>query len=71
MIGKAVHIGVDLAIVSAFLAAVKRNTGLAPDFNQIQNETARYYGSKYLDLGESMFDYSVAALSSSGYFKRK
>ncbi|ABN66589.1 predicted protein, partial [Scheffersomyces stipitis CBS 6054] len=70
-IGKAIHIGVDLALVSAFLAGVKRNTGLTVDFDKIENKEIQYYSGKYLDVGEKVFDYSAAWLASSDYFKRK
>ncbi|KAK6455151.1 uncharacterized protein RJT20DRAFT_55042 [Scheffersomyces xylosifermentans] len=71
MIGKAVHIGVDLVLVSAFLAGVKRNTGLTVDLDQIENESVRYYSGKYLGVGEKVFDFSSAYFSSSDYFTRK
>lgn len=70
-IGKVVHITADLAIVSAFLAGVKRNTGLTPNFDSIQSEDLRYYSMKYLDVGEKIFDYTAAYLGGSSYFKRK
>ncbi|KAF5211247.1 hypothetical protein E0198_002548 [Clavispora lusitaniae] len=68
--GKAIHYGFDLVIVSAFLAGVRRNTGLTPDLDMLPNESANYYAQKYLDIGESIFDYSSAYLRSSDYFKR-
>ena len=57
--------------MSAFLAGVKRNTGLTVDFDKIENKEIQYYSGKYLDVGEKVFDYSAAWLASSDYFKRK
>ncbi|ODV78476.1 DUF1748-domain-containing protein, partial [Suhomyces tanzawaensis NRRL Y-17324] len=70
-IGRIVHVSVDLALVSAFLAGVKRNTGLTPNLESFDNENIRYYSSKYLDVGEKIFDYSAAYFGSSDYFKRR
>ncbi|KAK6462252.1 hypothetical protein DFJ63DRAFT_341911 [Scheffersomyces coipomensis] len=71
-IGKAVHYGVDLVLVSAFLAGLKRSTGLTVDFDAFDNNSnLKYYSGKYLDVGEKVFDFSAAFLSSSDYFKRK
>ncbi|OBA20024.1 DUF1748-domain-containing protein, partial [Metschnikowia bicuspidata var. bicuspidata NRRL YB-4993] len=69
-ISKSLHIGFDLIVVSSLLAGIRRNTGLTPDFDSLGNESAIYYGKKYLDVGEKAFDFSSAWLGSSGYFKR-
>ena len=58
-------------MVSAFLAGVKRNTGLTPKVDSIQDPHVRGYVNKYLNLGESCFDYTVASFGSSSYFVRK
>ncbi|KAK6200356.1 uncharacterized protein RJT21DRAFT_121252 [Scheffersomyces amazonensis] len=73
MIGKAVHIGVDLALLSAFLAGVKRNTGLTVDYDAFGDEypNLKYYSNKYLQVGEQLFDFTAAYLTTSDYFKRK
>ncbi|QLL31860.1 hypothetical protein HG536_0C00270 [Torulaspora globosa] len=69
--GKAVHFSFDLLLVSACLAGIKRNTGLTPKVDTIENTSLREYTRKYLNLGESIYDYSVATCGSSSYFVRK
>ncbi|AQZ13967.1 YIL156W-B [Zygosaccharomyces parabailii] len=69
--GKAVHVSIDLILVSTCLAGLKRNTGLTPKLDTFQNLTVREYMAKYLSLGESVYDYSVATCGSSAYFIRK
>ncbi|CAG90088.1 DEHA2G02244p [Debaryomyces hansenii CBS767] len=72
MIGRVVHISADLVLLSAFLAGVKRNTGLTPNLDSATNsEDVKYYAGKYLDLGERIFDYSSTYFGSSDYFKRR
>lgn len=70
-IGKAFHISIDLALVSTCLAGIKRNTGLTLKLENIENEQARIYTTKYLNIGESFYDNAVAACGSSKYFVRK
>lgn len=45
-------------------------TNSSLDTSQFGNETVLTYTKKYLDVGESTFDFASAWLSSSGYFKR-
>lgn len=72
MIGRIVHISADLALFSAFLAGVKRNTGLTPNLDHAtSSQDVKYYAGKYLDMGETIFDYTSAYLGSSDYFQRK
>ncbi|EGV60255.1 hypothetical protein PSN45_001992 [Yamadazyma tenuis] len=71
VVGRIFHYTVDLVLVSAFLAGVRRNSGLTINFDSTQNKDLQYYGGKYLDMGESILDYTVAYCSSSAYFKRK
>ncbi|SCV06226.1 LANO_0H24872g1_1 [Lachancea nothofagi CBS 11611] len=70
-IGKAIHFSVDLTLVSLCLAGVKRNTGLTPKLDSIEDTHIRGYVHKYLNIGESCYDYTVASLGSSRYFARK
>ncbi|ODV94760.1 hypothetical protein PACTADRAFT_50621 [Pachysolen tannophilus NRRL Y-2460] len=69
---KIVHYSFDLALLSGFLAGVKRNTGLTPklDFLDSQPEL-RKIGDRYLNFGEWLLDSSAATMSSSEYFVRK
>ncbi|SCU85179.1 LAME_0D00408g1_1 [Lachancea meyersii CBS 8951] len=71
ILGKAVHFSIDLALISVCLAGVKRNTGLTPKLDSIEDTHIRGYMLKYLNLGESCYDYTVASLGSSKYFARK
>ncbi|CUS24731.1 LAQU0S19e00364g1_1 [Lachancea quebecensis] len=70
-LGKAFHISFDLVLVSACLAGIKRNTGLTPKVDAIGDPHVKGYVSKYLNVGESCYDYTVATLGSSHYFVRK
>lgn len=70
-ITKAAHIGFDLVLVLAFLAGVKRNTGLMPATEKIENETVRDYTNQYLRIGDRVYDWSVAYFGGSDYFDRK
>lgn len=42
----------------------------SPNLDGISDDSARYYSKKYLDVGESVFDYTSAYFGSSDYFKR-
>ncbi|KAL2798928.1 hypothetical protein BJX66DRAFT_333602 [Aspergillus keveii] len=61
--GRITHIAFDAVLISAFLAGVKRSTGLTKDIKNWIN--------KYLGVGEWVMDQSVAVLSSTSYFERK
>lgn len=62
---------IDAVLISTCLAGIKRNTGLTPKIDHISDITVREYSTKYLNLGESVYDYTVATLGSSSYFQRK
>ncbi|KAL1297899.1 hypothetical protein AAFC00_006416 [Neodothiora populina] len=70
--GRLTHYAFDAVLVSAFLAGVKRSTGLTINENKItENETAKSWIARYLAVGEIVMDQSVAIMSSSGFFERK
>lgn len=69
-IGKVVHFGADLALLSGFLAGVHRSTGLTPNIEKIGNKDAEGLVKRYLDAGEWAFDSSVAYFGASDWFKR-
>lgn len=71
MIGRVAHIGVDLVLISAFFAGLKRSTGVQPNLDLIENKDLRTYAGKFLNFGDSVLDSSAAFLGSSGYFTRK
>ncbi|CAH6721701.1 hypothetical protein CLIB1444_07S00474 [[Candida] jaroonii] len=70
MIGKLIHYGADLVLVSTALAGLKRSSGLTPNLDS-QSKDIQYYSNMYLDIGEKILDYSTAYCSSSDYFKRR
>ncbi|SCU79976.1 LAMI_0B00364g1_1 [Lachancea mirantina] len=71
LIGKALHFSVDLVLISTCLAGIKRNTGITVKTQTIGDDNVRGYIGKYLNIGESCYDYTVATLASSQYFVRK
>ena len=44
---------------------------MTPKLDYIKDETFRGYAQKYLNLGESTYDYAVGTFGSSQYFARK
>ncbi|TFK74462.1 DUF1748-domain-containing protein [Pluteus cervinus] len=71
MLGKLIHIGFDALLLSAFLAGVKRTTGLTPALAVVANKDARQWLRMYLETGEYIFDFAVVFLGRSSYFERK
>ncbi|KAI0775452.1 DUF1748-domain-containing protein [Irpex lacteus] len=71
MLGKLVHIGFDALLISAFLAGVKRNTGLTPKLSEVPNKDVRQLLSSYLEFGEYIFDFAVVVFGRSASFERK
>ncbi|KAL5095497.1 hypothetical protein Trisim1_000270 [Trichoderma cf. simile WF8] len=59
--------------VSAFLAGVKRSTGLTFKSDKVagENKDISKWIDKYLGVGEWVMDQSVAIAGSSGFFERK
>ncbi|KZT26909.1 DUF1748-domain-containing protein [Neolentinus lepideus HHB14362 ss-1] len=71
MFGKLVHLGFDAILISAFLAGVKRNTGLTPALHQVPNKDIRQLLRSYLEAGEYVFDFAVVIFGRSSSFERK
>ncbi|KAG1046301.1 hypothetical protein G6F43_011141 [Rhizopus delemar] len=71
MWGRLFHFTADAMLVSTVLAGIKRNVGLQPATNQIENEEIKKYLEKYLDIGEWVMDTSIGFMNSSPYFERK
>ncbi|GIZ40339.1 hypothetical protein CKM354_000368300 [Cercospora kikuchii] len=71
-LGRLTHYAFDAVLVSAFLAGVKRSTGLTlkPDTFS-ESPSIKKWIENYLWVGETIMDQSVAIMSSSGYFERK
>ncbi|KAH9983493.1 DUF1748-domain-containing protein [Russula compacta] len=71
MLGKLVHIGIDAVLISAFLAGIKRTTGLTPLLAQVPNKDLRQLLRSYLELGEYVFDFAVVVFGRSSSFERR
>ncbi|KAB8229352.1 hypothetical protein BDV23DRAFT_148425 [Aspergillus alliaceus] len=74
MLGRLTHYAFDAVLVSAFLAGVRRSTGLTPSLNSdniTDNKDFKKWMDNYLGVGEWVMDQSVAVLGSSSWFERK
>ncbi|THH12326.1 hypothetical protein EW145_g87 [Phellinidium pouzarii] len=71
MLGKLVHLGFDAVLISAFLAGIKRSTGLTPALAQVPNKDIRQLLRSYLEMGEYVFDFAVVFFGRSSSFERK
>ncbi|KAJ1307533.1 hypothetical protein OPQ81_001630 [Rhizoctonia solani] len=58
-LGRLVHYAVDVVLVSAVLAGVKKSTGYTPQTNLITEPTLRSVADSVLGLGETVFGSSV------------
>ncbi|OJJ56466.1 hypothetical protein ASPSYDRAFT_156534, partial [Aspergillus sydowii CBS 593.65] len=73
-VGRLTHYAFDAVLVSAFLAGVKRSTGLTPSLSSdkvTDNKDFKTWIDNYLGVGEWVMDQSIAVLSSTSYFERK
>ncbi|KAI6888918.1 hypothetical protein KC318_g8378 [Hortaea werneckii] len=73
-LGRLAHYTFDAVLVSAFLAGVKRSTGLTPSLKPesfSESPGVKKWIENYLWVGETMMDQSVALMGTSGYFERK
>jgi len=71
MLGRLVHYGFDAFLISAFLAGVKRSTGITPALSQIPDKDVRHILESYLEIGEYAFDFAVVFFGRSRFFVRK
>ncbi|KAI0922032.1 hypothetical protein AcW1_004148 [Taiwanofungus camphoratus] len=53
MFGTLVHLGFDALLLSAFLAGIRRTTGLAPRLSDVPNKDVRQILRSYLEFGMS------------------
>ncbi|EDO02091.1 hypothetical protein SS1G_04567 [Sclerotinia sclerotiorum 1980 UF-70] len=70
-LGKLTHYAFDAVLFSAFLAGMKRSTGLTLKKDVTENKELNGWIEKYLGVGEWVMDQSVAIAGSSGFFERK
>ncbi|KAJ5774220.1 hypothetical protein N7457_009116 [Penicillium paradoxum] len=74
MLGRLTHYAFDAVLFSAFLAGVKRSTGLTPSVNSdkiTENKDVKKWVDNYLGVGEWVMDQSVAVMGSSAWFERR
>ncbi|KAJ5487645.1 hypothetical protein N7530_001945 [Penicillium desertorum] len=72
MFGRLTHYAFDAVLFSAFLAGVKRSTGLTLNSDKItDNKDIKKWVDSYLGVGEWMMDQSVAVMGSSSWFERR
>ncbi|KAH7166295.1 hypothetical protein EDB81DRAFT_878644 [Dactylonectria macrodidyma] len=71
-VGRLTHYAFDAVLISAFLAGMKRSTGLTFKRDKVAGENKDLGGwiDKYLGVGEWVMDQSVAIAGSSSYFER-
>ncbi|KAF2088715.1 DUF1748-domain-containing protein [Saccharata proteae CBS 121410] len=71
-LGRLTHYAFDAVLFSAFLAGVKRSTGLTLKTESLsESDSVQKWVNNYLLVGEVVMDQGVALMSSSGYFERK
>ncbi|KAI0296059.1 DUF1748-domain-containing protein, partial [Multifurca ochricompacta] len=68
---KLVHLGIDALLISAFLAGVRRTTGLTPALALVPNKDIRQLLRSYLEFGEYAFDFAVVIFGRSSSFERR
>ncbi|KAI0922031.1 hypothetical protein AcW1_004148 [Taiwanofungus camphoratus] len=71
MFGTLVHLGFDALLLSAFLAGIRRTTGLAPRLSDVPNKDVRQILRSYLEFGEYVFDFAVVIFGRSSSFERR
>ncbi|CAF9906066.1 MAG: hypothetical protein HETSPECPRED_006042 [Heterodermia speciosa] len=74
VLGRLTHYAFDAVLISAFLAGVKRSTGLTPSVNSekiSESKELKKWVDNYLGMGEWVMDQSVAVLGASGWFERR
>jgi len=72
VLGRLTHYAFDAVLLSAFLAGMKRSTGLTFKSESMSNNTeVKKWVDKYLDVGEFVMDSAVSAAGASGWFERK
>ncbi|KAL5047084.1 hypothetical protein BDW71DRAFT_50250 [Aspergillus fruticulosus] len=74
VLGRLTHYAFDAVLFSAFLAGVKRSTGLTPSLDSdkiTDNKDFKKWIDNYLGVGEWVMDQSIAVLGSTSYFERR
>ncbi|CAE6410264.1 unnamed protein product [Rhizoctonia solani] len=71
VVGRLVHYGVDVVLVSAVFAGVKKSTGYTPETNLITDPTLKSVADSVLGIGETVFGIVQGNAVTSSYFKRE
>ncbi|KAI0356665.1 DUF1748-domain-containing protein [Pilatotrama ljubarskyi] len=71
MLGTLIHWGIDAVLLSAFLAGIRRTTGLTPKLSDVPNKDIRQLLRSYLEFGEYIFDFAVVIFGRSSSFERR
>ncbi|KAH9894149.1 DUF1748-domain-containing protein [Cubamyces lactineus] len=71
MLGTLIHWGIDAVLLSAFLAGIRRTTGLTPKLSDVPNKDVRQLLRSYLEFGEYVFDFAVVIFGRSTSFERR
>ncbi|KZT12613.1 DUF1748-domain-containing protein [Laetiporus sulphureus 93-53] len=71
MFGTLIHLGFDALLLSAFLAGIRRTTGLTPKLSDVPNKDIRQLLRSYLEFGEYIFDFAVVVFGRSSSFERR
>jgi len=71
MFGKLFRLGIDALLVSAFLAGIRRSTGLTPALHRVAGKDIRQLLKTYLEMGEYAFDFAVVLAGRSPSFERR
>ncbi|ORY77212.1 hypothetical protein BCR35DRAFT_353185 [Leucosporidium creatinivorum] len=71
VLGRLTHYAVDIVLVSAVVAGVKRSTGFQVTTSGIPEGPARQTAETVLGVGEKVFDYTAAMSYTSGWFERE
>ncbi|KAL7282036.1 DUF1748-domain-containing protein [Trametes coccinea BRFM310] len=71
MLGTLIHWGIDAVLLSAFLAGIRRTTGLTPKLSDVPNKDVRQVLRSYLEFGEYVFDFAVVIFGRSSSFERR
>ncbi|KAF2755029.1 DUF1748-domain-containing protein [Pseudovirgaria hyperparasitica] len=74
VLGRVAHYAFDAVLISAFLAGVKRSTGLTPSVRSEQitsSPDVKKWIDNYLWVGEWAMDQSVMVMGATSYFERR
>ncbi|KZT74524.1 DUF1748-domain-containing protein [Daedalea quercina L-15889] len=71
MFGTITHLCFDAVLLSAFLAGIRRTTGLTPKLSDVPNKDIRQLLRSYLEFGEYVFDFAVVVFGRSSSFERR